>query len=294
MANDKPKKSGGLGAVTTLLTLISAVAAAGVALTNHSGEAMPLFLILTGVAVFLVTARISFFIAGIYIRATQPSVFVGSSREDIFFQKFVAWKNPRLAALAGAAIATYFVTLAIGAAVYPERAQSMFADTAGENASSSGQEIANVKAELAEAPKTECSQESESTGCASSQEAIEPVQPVALDVGGEELQQRYTADFKSCLQRAGGVVADQLQCAADELRVQDQDLNRVYRTAMEQLNEDERASVQQAQRDWIRNRDSTCGAPPDETGGSLTSNIGCLLRLTTERVIELDGIGAAG
>ncbi len=89
-------------------------------------------------------------------------------------------------------------------------------------------------------------------------------------------------------------------CASDDLQKADDELNAVYREAMafaqsedanaEIQSDDESAVVilRQAQRDWIRKRDRTCGAPSADGGSMQSMEIAsCRAELTQKRTEEL-------
>jgi len=88
-------------------------------------------------------------------------------------------------------------------------------------------------------------------------------------------------------------------CAADALKRQDQELNRLYGQMQNRLKRDDpaKALLTQAQRQWIGFRDAECAfAAVRSAGGSIHAmNFdSCLAELTRNRVIELQNHLACG
>lgn len=95
--------------------------------------------------------------------------------------------------------------------------------------------------------------------------------------------------FKTCMERAAGVTAAMHDCIGEDLRSQDERLNATYSVLRNALSSERRATLQRAQRDWIRFRDSNCALRLDRGGGTL-ANIAagdCKRRMTRERADEL-------
>jgi uncharacterized protein YecT (DUF1311 family) len=79
-------------------------------------------------------------------------------------------------------------------------------------------------------------------------------------------------------------------CAAADYQVADQELNRVYTRLMSQYDEQNRESLRQAERDWIKFRDSTCTHETAESvGGSMHPMLvdECLTEKTKDRIRDL-------
>ncbi len=88
-------------------------------------------------------------------------------------------------------------------------------------------------------------------------------------------------------------------CAADALRRNDQELNRLYQQMQGRLKGDDkmRQRLTEAQRRWIEFRDAECAFTTARTmGGSIHAmNLNnCLAELTRNRVIELQNHLACG
>ena len=96
--------------------------------------------------------------------------------------------------------------------------------------------------------------------------------------------------FSSCMDKAGGVTMDMLECIDAETKLQDGRLNKAYRAAMSPLSADRKKQLQQAQRAWITYRDANCGFYADPEGGSMARIIAndCFMSATATRAKELE------
>jgi uncharacterized protein YecT (DUF1311 family) len=84
-----------------------------------------------------------------------------------------------------------------------------------------------------------------------------------------------------------------LDCSADELRRQDALLNATYRKLMTSLSPQQREELKEAQRAWIKYRDTSCFLMRSvEGGGTLGSVIssGCVLEETSRRAKWLENL----
>jgi uncharacterized protein YecT (DUF1311 family) len=80
------------------------------------------------------------------------------------------------------------------------------------------------------------------------------------------------------------------QCAGQDYQAADAELNRVYTRLMSQYDEQNKASLRQSERDWIKYRDSTCTHETAESvGGTMHPMLvaGCLAEKTRARTAEL-------
>lgn len=86
------------------------------------------------------------------------------------------------------------------------------------------------------------------------------------------------------------------QCVGDELRGADRTINRVYGDLMKSLSPEDRVTLRDQQRAWIKNRDLTCGLTWSKGDREVWLNdllkdyqkTVCVVRLTDERVQELN------
>src|SRR5262245_22070713 len=98
-----------------------------------------------------------------------------------------------------------------------------------------------------------------------------------------------TEEFSKCLNQANGVSSEIINCVLAETIRQDAQLNDQYKKLMTKLSEEGSKALIEAQRAWIRFRDTNCGLYNDPQAGSiaqLTSHE-CFLNAITDRAKEL-------
>ena len=103
-------------------------------------------------------------------------------------------------------------------------------------------------------------------------------------------EQGYSASYHRCMESgeaADGVTGAMAECNSAELSKQDARLNQAYKAAMAVRTEAQKASLRDAQRAWIKLRDTRCRE--DVGGGTMDVLIegGCHLEMTFERANEL-------
>jgi uncharacterized protein YecT (DUF1311 family) len=99
----------------------------------------------------------------------------------------------------------------------------------------------------------------------------------------------FGKDFEACLDKAGGVTPAMIDCISVELKRQDALLNQNYRNLMASLSAGRKKALQEAQRAWIKFRDTNCDFYYDPDGGSaarIDANE-CQLNMTSDRAKEL-------
>jgi uncharacterized protein YecT (DUF1311 family) len=99
----------------------------------------------------------------------------------------------------------------------------------------------------------------------------------------------FSKEFDACMDKAGGVTPAMIDCISAELKRQDALLNQNYRSLMVSLSAARKKTLQEAQRAWIKFRDSNCDFYYDPDGGSaarIDANE-CLLNATADRAKEL-------
>jgi uncharacterized protein YecT (DUF1311 family) len=113
---------------------------------------------------------------------------------------------------------------------------------------------------------------------------------MALGTGAVAAADReFSKDFEACLDKAGGVTPAMIDCISAELKRQDALLNQNYRQLMASLSAGRKKALQEAQRAWIKFRDTNCDFYYDPGGGSaarIDANE-CLLNATADRAKEL-------
>jgi uncharacterized protein YecT (DUF1311 family) len=118
---------------------------------------------------------------------------------------------------------------------------------------------------------------------------------VAITLGADPVaaaDREFSKDFETCLDKAAGVTPAMIDCISAELKRQDALLNQNYRKLMASLSAGRKKTLQEAQRAWIKFRDTNCDFYYDPDGGSaarIDANE-CLLNATADRAKELAGL----
>ena len=96
--------------------------------------------------------------------------------------------------------------------------------------------------------------------------------------------------FSTCMDKSGGVTSSMVECIVTENKLQDARLNKAYKALGADLPPARKAQLLEAQRAWIKFRDSNCSFYDDPDGGSMArvSANECVMRATTERARELE------
>ena len=104
----------------------------------------------------------------------------------------------------------------------------------------------------------------------------------------------YAADnaaLKTCMDSASST-ADMVNCNAKQTKVQDDRLNRAYKTALAAQEGARKQQLQDVQRLWIKYRDANCAFAGSATGGTIdqVNGTGCVLDMTQTRAQELEDL----
>ena len=138
--------------------------------------------------------------------------------------------------------------------------------------------------------------DAEQAGTAKTEEAETAGSKEAEMAGVEEAEknppkeENTTDEYGACLEKAGGVTVDMLNCVADEAQRQDKRLNKVYKQLMGELSDSRKTELRAVQRLWIKYRDANCGFYADPEGGTIetvNSNT-CFMEATAARAAELE------
>ena len=110
----------------------------------------------------------------------------------------------------------------------------------------------------------------------------------ALAAADSELSQTYSA----CMDKSGGVTSEMLDCMSAEFTRQDARLNENYKRLMSKLSAKRKEGLLEAQRAWIKFRDTNCSFYFDPDGGSAAHLFGsdCMLNATANRATELKNL----
>lgn len=112
------------------------------------------------------------------------------------------------------------------------------------------------------------------------------------------VEARYSPAYDACMssgEAAQGVTVAMADCTSAEIDVQDAKLNAAYQQAMRGLEEGPRQKLREAQRAWIKFRDTKCASEANSGGTvDILNSGGCILDATVRRTIELEAMGDAG
>jgi uncharacterized protein YecT (DUF1311 family) len=102
----------------------------------------------------------------------------------------------------------------------------------------------------------------------------------------------YTPQLAACMQRAGGVTPDIIDCISAETKVHDARLNESYKALMAALSEPRKKELLEVQRAWLKYRELNCKFYFDPNGGTIArvEANDCFLKLTAERAVELKSL----
>lgn len=99
-------------------------------------------------------------------------------------------------------------------------------------------------------------------------------------------------EYSACMDKAGGVTAEMIDCINAETKRHDARLNENYKKLTAKLSADRKKALLEAQRAWMKFRDANCSFYADPQGGSIarvTANE-CYLNATADRAKELGSL----
>ena len=99
-----------------------------------------------------------------------------------------------------------------------------------------------------------------------------------------------TKQFKLCMDKSDGVTQSMVECIDAEVRRQDARLNTAYKRLMADLAAARKKQLQEAQRAWLKFRDSNCDFYYDPEGGTIArvNAVTCMMNSTASRAKELE------
>ena len=102
--------------------------------------------------------------------------------------------------------------------------------------------------------------------------------------------EKTNSQLDACMDKAGGVTVNMLNCIGAETQRQDKKLNTMYQNVMKLLSNENKERLKKAQQAWIKYRDANCSFYADPDGGTLASITGssCVMDMTTQRAKELE------
>ena len=98
-----------------------------------------------------------------------------------------------------------------------------------------------------------------------------------------------TQEYSTCLEQSNGVSAEMINCILAETVRQDARLNKNYKNLLSKLAAERKSALIEAQRAWIKFRDTNCGFYANPEGGSTARMAAneCILNATAQRATEL-------
>jgi uncharacterized protein YecT (DUF1311 family) len=102
-------------------------------------------------------------------------------------------------------------------------------------------------------------------------------------------EREMTQEYSTCLAQSNGVTLEMINCILAETRRQDARLNENFKKLMSELGTERKKALVEAQRAWIKFRDTNCGFYADPEGGSAARMAAneCILNSTVDRAKEL-------
>jgi uncharacterized protein YecT (DUF1311 family) len=103
------------------------------------------------------------------------------------------------------------------------------------------------------------------------------------------VDREMTQEYSTCLEQSNGVSAEMINCILAETVRQDARLNKNYKNLLSKLAAERKSALIEAQRAWIKFRDTNCGFYADPEGGSAARMAAneCILNATAQRATEL-------
>lgn len=102
----------------------------------------------------------------------------------------------------------------------------------------------------------------------------------------------YSNHYTTCIDRAGGVTADTIDCIGQEIERQDKQLNQSYQSLLKVLRPERKTELRDVQRLWLKYREANCNFYYDSEGGSLARIMAnqCMLDMLIERRQALEDL----
>jgi len=99
-------------------------------------------------------------------------------------------------------------------------------------------------------------------------------------------------EYSGCMDKSNGNTAGMTDCIAAETKRQDARLNENYKQLMSKLSAKRRNALREAQRAWVKFRDTNCSFYFDPDGGTaaLLDGRDCFLQATANRAKELGNL----
>ena len=118
--------------------------------------------------------------------------------------------------------------------------------------------------------------------------ALAAATTMPLAVHAQEIN--LTKQFSVCMDKADGVTQNMVECIDAEIKRQDVRLNKAYKALVADLNPERKKQLLEAQRAWLKFRDTNCAFYYDPEGGTIArvQAVDCLMTMTASRAKELE------
>lgn len=94
--------------------------------------------------------------------------------------------------------------------------------------------------------------------------------------------------YDRCLEKTRGVTVEMNSCIGIEFDFQDQRLNAAYKALRQSLSEAERIKLRDEEREWIKEKNTSCAPPADGGTADMLGANECRLTRTAVRAAELE------
>jgi uncharacterized protein YecT (DUF1311 family) len=111
----------------------------------------------------------------------------------------------------------------------------------------------------------------------------------SLSAGVQAADEDYSHTYSACMDESDGLTMNMLDCMGSEIEQQNTRLNQNYKAAMQALTPAQQTQLRDAQRLWIKFRDTDCALLGSLTGGSIDriNSASCFLETTKQRADDL-------
>ena len=118
--------------------------------------------------------------------------------------------------------------------------------------------------------------------------ALAAATTMPLAVHAQEIN--LTKQFSVCMDKADGVTQNMVECIDAEIKRQDARLNKAYKALVADLNPERKKQLLEAQRAWLKFRDTNCAFYFDPDGGTIArvQAVDCMMTMTASRAKELE------
>ena len=118
--------------------------------------------------------------------------------------------------------------------------------------------------------------------------ALAAATTMPLAVHAQEIN--LTKQFSVCMDKADGVTQNMVECIDAEIKRQDARLNKAYKALVADLNPERKKQLLEAQRAWLKFRDTNCAFYFDPEGGTIArvQAVDCMMTMTASRAKELE------